>query len=81
MKTWQVQEAKQQLSRLVRAAETGEPQFISRHGEPVVVVLDIGSYHSAGEGPSFKDWLLNGPKIDDLEIPERVVEPERDTGL
>ena len=37
--TWQLQQAKNQLSLLVEDALTKGPQTITRHGEPVVVVV------------------------------------------
>lgn len=36
---WQLQEAKNQLSLVVEHALTKGPQTITRHGEPVVVVV------------------------------------------
>ena len=41
---WQVQEAKQRFSELLRAAETGEPQIVTRHGEEIAVVMDMTEY-------------------------------------
>lgn len=74
-KTWQIQVAKQQFSRLVRAAEAGDPQIVSRHGEPVVVVIDVASYRSSRPGfIPLKDFLLGAPDLGQLDIPERVVE-------
>ena len=66
--TWQVQEAKQRLSEVLRAAETGEPQVITRHGGDVAVVMDIGTYrHLAGVEVDLADFLRHGPSFDDLE--------------
>lgn len=42
--SWQVQDAKQRLSELLRKAEADGPQFVTRHGEEVAVVLDIVQY-------------------------------------
>jgi len=39
MKTWPVQDAKNQLSQLIESARNEGPQTITRHGEPVVVVV------------------------------------------
>jgi antitoxin Phd len=39
MKTWPVQDAKNQLSQLIDLARNHGPQTITRHGEPVVVVV------------------------------------------
>ncbi|MGC4154011.1 MAG: type II toxin-antitoxin system Phd/YefM family antitoxin [Propionicimonas sp.] len=47
MATWRLQSAKQRFSEVVRAAQAGEPQFITRHGQPVAVVVDIMDYCAA----------------------------------
>jgi prevent-host-death family protein len=67
---WQVQEAKQRFSEVVRAAEAGEPQVVTRHGEEIVVVVDIEEYRRLHGGPvSLMDYLGTGPCCDDdLEI-------------
>lgn len=76
---WQVQEAKQRFSEVLRAAEAGEAQVVTRHGQAVAVVLDIESYRQLkGEVVSFGEYLLAGPKADvDLEIPPRSRERTR----
>lgn len=43
MKTWQLQNAKAHLSKLIKNA-FDEPQEITLHGEPAVVVLSIEAY-------------------------------------
>ena len=80
--TWQVQSAKQRFSEVVRAAEAGEPQFITRHGQTVAVLVDINHYRE-GQHPKkpFVDFLLAGPELDGLEPPARVAEPDRAIGL
>jgi len=40
---WSTQDAKQRLSELLRAAQD-EPQLVTKHGEEVAVVMDIGQY-------------------------------------
>lgn len=78
MTTWQVQAAKQRLSEVLRAAEGGEPQFITRHGQEVAVVIDIADYRATHEVPrSLTEFLLSGPTIDDLDIPPRLPETDR----
>jgi len=42
--TWQLQEAKNKFSSLVEKARRLGPQIVTKHGEDVVVVLDIGEY-------------------------------------
>lgn len=82
MTTWQVQTAKQRLSEVLRGAERGEPQFITRHGEPVAVVIDIADYRATHEpAVSLVDHLLTGPTFDDLVLPERSGETDRAIAL
>lgn len=77
---WQLQEAKQRFSEVVRAAQNEGVQFVTRHGEEVVVVLDIAAYHRmTGADVDLKDYLRSAPDVDILEIvrprePARVVE-------
>jgi len=66
---WQVQEAKQRFSTLVRRAVEEGPQTVTRHGEEVVVVLSAEEYRRLrGDLPSFKDFLLAGPDLDQLDL-------------
>jgi prevent-host-death family protein len=37
---WKLQDAKAQFSELVRRARAGEPQHVTVHGKPAVVVVD-----------------------------------------
>lgn len=60
--TWQVQDAKQRLSELLRRAASDGPQFVTKHGEEVAVVLDIVDYRrltGSGEAVDFK-LVLSG---------------------
>ena len=79
--TWQVQEAKQRLSEVLRAAESGEPQVISRRGEDVAVVIDIATFRSlTGVQVELADFLRHGPAFDDLRL-ERSAERTRTVDL
>jgi prevent-host-death family protein len=65
---WQVQEAKQRFSELLRSVQSEGPQFVTKHGEEIAVVIDIEEYrrlHPASQTRSFKEWLLGGPEWDD----------------
>ena len=76
---WQLQEAKQRFSELIRSVETDGPQFVTRHGEEVAVVIDIAEYRRLRGGEEdFKAFLRNAPDLD-LEIgrlstPSRIVD-------
>ena len=66
---WQVQEAKQRFSELLRAAKLSGPQVVTRHGEEIAVVIDIAEYHRLkGDVADFKDFLRSGPDFEDLEL-------------
>jgi prevent-host-death family protein len=66
---WQVQEAKQRFSEVLRAAEE-EPQIVTRHGHEIAVIIDIDQFHRLqGEPMSFMEFLAAPPYFDvDLEI-------------
>jgi prevent-host-death family protein len=63
---WQIQDAKQRFSEMIRAVTNEGPQVITRHGEDVAVVVDIGEYRRLTR-PSvdLAAVLLGGPKLAD----------------
>ena len=66
---WQVQEAKQRFSELVRRTLEEGPQVVTRHGEEVVVVVAADEYRRSQQvRPDFKEFLMSGPSFDDLEL-------------
>lgn len=66
---WQVQEAKQRFSELIRSARADGPQVVTRHGDDVAVVIDIAEYRRlTGDVVDFKDYLRSGPHFDDLDL-------------
>jgi len=66
---WQLQDAKQRFSELIRSVEVDGPQFVTRHGEEVAVVIDIAEYRRLrGDVRDFKAFLEAGPDFDVLEI-------------
>ena len=77
---WQLQEAKQKFSELVRKTLSEGPQTVSRHGEEVVVLLSIDTYRRLiQDTPDFKSYLTSAPDLELLELerdetPARVVE-------
>jgi prevent-host-death family protein len=76
--SWQVQEAKQRFSELVRRTLEEGPQVVTRHGEEVVVVVAADEYRRSQQArPDFKEFLMSGPPFDDLEL-ERSTEPQRE---
>jgi prevent-host-death family protein len=75
---WQLQEAKQQFSELIRAVQTDGPQFVTKHGRQVAVVLDIVDYRrlTGVELVDFKSFLSSAPDLSGLDV-ERSPEPAR----
>jgi prevent-host-death family protein len=65
--TWQLQEAKQRFSEVVRRALSEGPQWVTRNGRRVVVVVAADDFESAANGQSFKDFLVSGPDFEPLE--------------
>ena len=63
---WQIQDAKQRFSAMIRAVTSEGPQVITRHGEDVAVVVDIGEYRRLTRPTAdLASVLLGGPKLDD----------------
>jgi len=74
---WQLQEAKQHFSELIRAVRSEGPQFVTKHGEQVAVVLDILDYRrmQGAEVVDFKDFLVSAPDLSVLEIDRSTALP------
>lgn len=80
MQSWQLQEAKNKLSRVIDDALAIGPQLITRRGEEVVIVLSYSDYQKlTGNGESLYDFLMRSPLVgsdldlsrDDSPIPDR----------
>ena len=77
---WQIQDAKQRFSEMIRAVTSRGPQVITRHGEDVAIVIEIGEYHRLTQGAvDLASILLGGPKLDDdtAEVFEEVAAVRR----
>ncbi len=73
---WQVQDAKQRFSELIRTAQADGPQVVTRHGEVIAVVIDIADYRRLkGENTEFNDYLRSGPGFDDLDLTRSAEHP------
>lgn len=67
--SWQLQEAKQKFSELVRRAQEDGPQTVTRHGEEVVVVVPAEEYRRlSGKKQDFKEFLMSGPDLSILDL-------------
>jgi prevent-host-death family protein len=63
---WQIQDAKQRFSEMIRAVVHDGPQIITRHGEEVAVVVDIAEYRRLTQPMvDLTGLLLGGPALSD----------------
>jgi prevent-host-death family protein len=78
---WQLQEAKQRFSELVRSTLEEGPQVVTRHGEDVVVVVAAREYREAmADNAGFAEFLLDAPDFAALDL-ERSSAPAREVEL
>jgi prevent-host-death family protein len=79
---WHLQDAKNQLSKVVQRAREEGPQTITLRGKRAAVVLSAEEYDKlAGKKPNFIEFLLSGPAWDDEfveEVNRRDKSPGRD---
>lgn len=69
MAHWQVQEAKQRFSEVLRRAKSDGPQVVTRHGEEVAVIIDATEFHRlTGDTDDFKEFLRTGAPFDELDL-------------
>ena len=75
---WQIQDAKQRFSEMIRAVAEG-PQVITRHGEDVAIVVAIDEYRRLTRpAADLVGILLGGPKLDvDIADVFAEIEAER----
>ena len=80
MAEWPIQDAKNKFSALVNAALAGEPQRVTRRGQPAVVVIAAEEYErlrraEKSDAPNFIEHLLAVPQAPDddaFELPTRT---------
>ena len=84
MADWPLQDAKNKFSALVNAALSGEPQRVTRRGQPAVVVVAAAEYErlcrlEKSNAPTLGELLLEIPQ-DDQEF-DRMSLPSRPLDL
>lgn len=67
---WQLAEAKNKFSEVVRRALTEGPQLVSRRGEKVVIVSEADWEKATGakKKMSLGEYLLSGPSLEGLDL-------------
>jgi prevent-host-death family protein len=69
---WKLAEAKNKFIEVYRLATTEGPQRITKQGaEPVIVITEAEYETLKRRKPTFVEYLMSGPRIDDLELPSR----------
>lgn len=79
MTVWSLQDAKNKFSAVVAAALEGEPQRVTRHGKPAVVIISAEEFdrllhQDKAEAPSFAEFLLTIPGGDE-SLDRQAVQP------
>lgn len=64
-RSWKLELAKAQLSEVVRGAEGGCPQLITRRGEPVAVVLSAQEFRLKKQ--TGWDVFARAPQVEEFE--------------
>lgn len=76
---WQLQEAKNKLSQVVKEADKGVPQFITVRGKQLVVVISANDYQKSIQpsSPLSSNLLMPILDEDDLSLFERSHDLDR----
>lgn len=77
---WNLADAKNRFSEVVRLALTQGPQRVRRRKDAVIVVAAKEFERLSGERPSFKDFLMRGESFEGLAL-DRDASPMRDVSL
>ena len=86
MVEWSLQDAKNRFSAVVNAALAGEPQQVTRRGQPAVMVIAVEEYErlcqaEKAAAPDFIEHLLAIPKGGPEDLFERIPLKLRDVDL
>jgi antitoxin Phd len=75
---WQLQEAKGNLSKLIKLASSGDAQVVTVHGKPTAVVVSAEEYARLAQRRGKLSAALLSPELeaDDLDFPR-----SRDNGM
>jgi prevent-host-death family protein len=80
MHEWQLQDAKNRFSEVVRRARDEGPQSVTVHGKPTAVILSADAYAALTRPrASLVDYLMSGPAWPD-DLVEAINDRARDTG-
>jgi len=64
--TWKFQDARSHFSKVVEDALKSGPQYVTRRGAATVAIVSIQEYEALiSKKPTFKEFLLSCPKMDE----------------
>ena len=66
MKRWKLEDAKNRFSDLVRRAQLGGPQLVTKNGRDAVVVLSVDDYARLADPHSLVEFLAASPLAEAL---------------
>lgn len=76
MRQWQLQEAKNRLSQVVREAQVHGPQVITQHGRETAIILSIEEYRALiRPASSLVDFFRSSPLVGKDVAFDRTSEP------
>lgn len=82
MKSLQLQEAKQQFSAVAERAAGGQPQIVTKHGKPFVVIVSVADWRKSKPSKRTLLEMLRSCPVDLTELDlTRSQELPRDLAL
>ncbi|MDJ0636043.1 MAG: type II toxin-antitoxin system Phd/YefM family antitoxin [Xenococcaceae cyanobacterium MO_188.B29] len=77
---WQLQEAKNKFSQVIKQAQQGNPQYITVHGKPTAVIVSIEDYQKLNQPQTSLSEALMIPLIEqDLDLSYTILGVRRNT--
>lgn len=76
---WKLADAKNKFSEMVKRALTEGPQRVTRRDDAVVILSEADYERLTGRHPGFRDYLVSGPTLVDIDL-ERDRSPMREVG-
>jgi prevent-host-death family protein len=81
MSTWQMPDAQARLSEVIDKALHEGPQTITDNGVDVIVLAESEYRLLTNRKPTFIEFLLSGPKVDDFTIERDLSQANADEAV
>lgn len=73
--SWQLHEAKNKLSEVIRRALSEGPQRVTRRDDAVIIIAESEYLKLTGKRSSLVQWLIENPMPAEIELPSRSDPP------